>query len=260
MNPPNGPAEMKRTINFTNRQRIEKSRIDITILEAVGSEAPIFDARLDFEGLDLPPEARIVISSYRRSFSMRFDWGTVGNPTAPEDRQLTETPVNPRFRVMVLDGSSRIYAMCDRITPSRGEAGAKSLLWLDEVEGLGQEVWRLDMGDANPILQVNQAISKISTDARDSGIFRSLVIPEVLRSILRQALIEDGADPDGEAGEWEGWMEFLQQFDVGPLPKPGSNDRRDSEETNSWIDQWVNAFVNDRLPARDHYLAARGGN
>ena len=253
---------MKRTFNFTNRLRIEKSRIDITILEAVGSEAPIFSAQLDFEGLDLPPNARIVISSYRLSFVMRFDWGTVGNPTPPKDRRLTETPVNPRFRVMVLapDDSGRIYAMCDRITPSRGEAGARSLLWLDEVHDLGQEVWRLDIGDANPILHVNKAIGNISTDARHSGMFRSLVIPEVLRNILRQALIEEGADPDGEAGEWEDWMEFLQQFDVGPLPKPGPNDRRDPEETHRWIDQWVNAFVNDRLPARDHYLAARSGN
>ncbi len=253
---------MKRTFNFTNRLRIEKSRIDITILEAVGSEAPIFTAQMDFEGLDLPSDARVVISSYRLSFAMRFDWGTVGNPTPPENRRLTETPVNPRFRVMVLspDGSGRIYAMCDRITPSRGEAGAKSLLWLDEVDHLGQEVWRLDMADANPILQVNQAIGNISTDARHSGMFRALVIPDVLRSILRQALIEENADPDGEASEWEDWMEFLQQFDVGPLPQSGSNDGRDPEETNEWIDRWVDAFVTDRLPARDHYLAARGGN
>ncbi len=253
---------MKRSINFTNRQRIEKSRIDITILEAVGSEAPTFTAKLDFEGLDLPPDARIVISSYRLSFAMRFDWGTVGNPTPPEDRRLTETPVNPRFRVMVLapNGSGRIYAMCDRITPSRGEAGTKSLLWLDEVGHLGQEVWRLDMGDGSPTLQVNQAIGNISTDARHSGMFRALVIPDVLRSILRHALIEGNADPDGETSEWEDWMEFLQQFDVGPLPKPGPEDRREPEETNEWIDRWVDAFVTDRLPARDHYLAARGGN
>lgn len=253
---------MKRTFNFTNRLRIEKSRIDITILEAVGSEAPLFAAQLDFEGLELPPEARIVISSYRLSFAMRFDWGTVENPTPPEDRRLTETPVNPRFRVMVLapDGSGRIYAMCDRITPSRGEAGAKSLLWLDEVDDLGQEVWRLDTREGHPTLDVNQAIGNISTDARHSGMFRSLVIPEVLRSILRQALIEEDADPDGESGEWEDWMEFLQQFDVGQLPQPGPDGKRDPEGTHRWIDHWVNAFVNDRLPARDHYLAARSGN
>ena len=37
-------------------------------------------------------------------------------------------------------------------------------------------------------------------------------------------------------------MEFLQQFDVGPLPKPGPDDRRDPEETHRWIDQMGQRF------------------
>ena len=193
---------------------------------------------------------------------MRFDWGTVATPEPPADTRLTETPVNPRFRVMVLspDGSGRIYAMCDRITPSRGEEGVKSLLWLDEVDNLGEEVWRLDIGDPNPVIQVNRDIGNISIDARRNGVFRALVIPEVLRNVLRRALIEDGADPDGETGDWEDWMEFLQQFDVGPLPKPANDDKRDPEETNQWIDRWVNAFVDNRLRARELYVVSRGGN
>ena len=219
---------------------------------------PTFDAALDFDGLELPDDAQIVISPYRLSFAMRFDWGTVGHTQPPEDRRLTETPVNPQFRVMVLapDGSGRIYAMCDRIKPKRGDA-PKSLLWLEEVDTLDEEVWRLDIPDGNPTLQVNESVSDISTDARSNGVFRALVIPQVLRGILQQALIYDHADPDGDSGDWEDWMVFLKQYDVGALPVPDNTGDRDADETNAWIDRWVNAFVGDRLHATAIYAESR---
>ena len=252
---------MIRRLNFTNRKRIDKSRVEISIRESPDNDVPTFDAVLDLGGLELPDDARVVVSPYRLSFAMRFDWGTVGSLIPPEDRRLTETPVNPQFRVMVLapDGSGRIYAMCDRIKPKRGDA-PKSLLWLDEVETLGEEVWHLDIPDGNPTLQVNKSVSDISTDARNNGVFRALVIPQVLRGILQQALIYDCADPDGDSGDWEDWMEFLRQYDVGAIPVPSSTGDRDPEETNQWIDRWVNAFVNSRLKARELYVASRSGN
>ena len=253
---------MKRVVNFTNRRRIDKNKVEIAINESSDGAVPTFTAQLDFGELNLPRDARIVISSYRLSFAMRFDWGTVGEPIPPSDTRLTETPINPMFRVMVLspDRSGRIYAMCDRIRPTRGEDGVKSLLWLDEVDNLEEQVWRLDIGDANPVVQVNRGIANISNDARSNGVFRALVIPEVLRNILKQALIEDNADPDGETGDWEDWMEFLGQLEVGPIPKSGADGHRDAEETGEWIDKWVNAFVNDRLRARELYVASRSGN
>ena len=252
---------MKRTVNFTNRQRIDKSRVEITIIES-DCQPPSFEANLDFGGLHLPLDAQIVISSYRLNFVMRFDWGTVGQPTKPADTRLTETPVNPKFRVMVLspDGSGRIFAMCDQITPNLGEEGVKSLLWLDEDDNLGDEVWRLDIGDGNPVVLVNSAIANISADARSKGVFQALVIPDVLRSILRQALIEDGAEPDGETGDWENWMDFLKQFDVTTLPTPADNGKREPEETNEWINNWISEFLKDRLKARELYIASRSMN
>ena len=248
---------MKRKVNFTNRIRIDKGRVEITITEYDGSP-PSFEADLNFDGLNLPQDARIVVSSYRLSSAMRFDWGTVGQPTKPADTRLTETPVNPKFRVMVLspDGSGRIFAMCDQIRATLGKEGVKSLLWLNEVNNLGEEVWRLEIGDGNPEVQVNSTIPNISADARTNGVFRALAIPDVLRNILRQALIEDGADPDGESGDWEDWMEFLQQIDVGTLPKPVDG-KREMEETDEWINNWISKFLKTRLKAREIYIASR---
>ena len=252
---------MIRKVNFTNRKRIENSRTEIVISESAIADPPSFTAYFDFDDLDLPKDARIVISSYRLSFAMRFDWGTVGSPKPPADTRLTETPINPMFRLMVLapDGSGRIFAMCDRIRPTRGET-PKSLLWLDEVDNLNEEIWRLDTGDGNPVLQVNRHVANISSDARGNGVFRALVIPQVLRNILQQALIQDDADPDGETGDWEDWMDFLNQYDVDPAPKFGAEGHRDPQETNEWIDRWVKAFVDDRLKAREMYIASRSRN
>ena len=207
---------MIRRLNFTNRKRIDKNRVEITIHIPSNGEVPTFDATLNFDGLKLPEDARVVISPYRFSFAMRFDWGTVGSPIPPEDRRLTETPVNPLFRVMVLvpDNSGRIYAMCDRLKPSRGDA-PKSLLWLDEVDTLGEEVWRLEIPDGNPTLQVNKSVSDISTDARTNGAFRALVIPPVLRSILQQALIYDRAGSGrrfGRLGRLDGVSETVRRW------------------------------------------------
>ena len=252
---------MIRKINFTNRKRIEKSRTEIAISESVDGEPPSFTADFNFEDLDLPKDAQIVVSSYRLSFAMRFDWGTVDSPRPPGDTRLTETPTNPMFRVMVLapDGSGRIFAMSDRIRPTRGEE-PKSLLWLDEVDNLDEEIWRLDTGDGNPVLQVNRLVANISSDARSNGVFRALVIPQVLRNILQQALIQDDANPDGETGDWEDWMEFLKHYDVDPVPPFSPDGHRDPQETNEWIDRWVKAFVDDRLKAREIYNATRSRN
>ena len=249
---------MIRRINFTKRVTIPKSKVEITVLDSENQGIPSFNAELDLSDLDIPSDGRIVISSYHRSSGMRFDWGTVENPVPPDDTRLTETPSGPKFRVMVLspDGSGRIYAMCDKITPVRGDDGVKSLLWLEEVDNLGQEVWRLDLGDGNPVLKVNRSVADISRDARNNGVFRALVVPEVLRSVIKHALQNEQADIDDESGDWADWMLFLTQYNIGALPT--NNTDTDEEELARWIDDWVAAFVDDRLRARDIYLTSRG--
>ena len=248
---------MIRRFNYTKRIKLAKSDVAIELSDARKNEPPTFTANLDFSSYDLPSDARIVISSYRLSFAMRFDWGTVSDPTPPEDTRLTETPEAPQFRVMVLapDDSGRILAMADRVKPVRS-SGQQSLLWLNEAE-LGNEVWRLKIGDGMPTLEVNQSIGGISGIARSDQVFQSLVIPDVLREILRKMIIDDDASFDDPDSEWHDWMEFVKQIDIGDLPDAAGDDGRDAEAATQWIDSWIAAFLERRLQASRLYQESK---
>lgn len=50
---------MIRKFNYTGRQKIARSRVDITLFEE--ERIRTFDAAIDFDNLGLPPEARVYI-------------------------------------------------------------------------------------------------------------------------------------------------------------------------------------------------------
>lgn len=247
---------MIRRFNYTKRQRIEKQNIGIEIPEAGESSAPAFSATLNLKDMDLPPDAQIVIEAKRERSSRRFDWGTIASPQAPQDSRLTDMPPNPSFRVMVVtaDGSGRLLALADHIKARRA-GGADSLLWLEEKD-LGKEVWRLDFGEqGNPTMFVNEKIAGISEAVRQDQAFRSLVIPEALRSILTRALIIEECDTDEDDGQWNDWLEFIRKFHDDKIP--GTSNDRDMPARAKWIDEAVEAFAKEKFHASDKYSTTR---
>ena len=246
---------MIRRLNYTQRRRIERRRISIGLYETDDDTPMSFSAELDLSGMGLPPDALVVVIANRDRSSMRFDWGTVANPTPPQDCSLTEIPSNPVFRVMVLalDGSGRLLALADRVKPKRGSV-QESLLWLQE-EDLGKEVWRLDFGDGNPTMLVNRNIPGISSAVREDDSFRSLVIPEALRAILTRALIVEDYDVEDDEGSWSEWIGFVLNFYDQEFP-PTSDDEDTSEKT-EWIEGAVEAFTEQRFHASEQYAAIR---
>ena len=246
---------MIRRFNYTQRRRIEQRRVNIELRETDDDTPMSFSAELDLSGMDLPPDALVVIIANRDRVAMRFDWGTVANPAPPQDYSLTEIPSNPVFRVMILvpDGSGRLLALADRVKPKRGSA-QESLLWLQE-EDLGKEVWRLDFGDGNPTMLVNRNIPNISSAVREDDSFRSLVIPEALRAILTRALIVEDYDVEDDEGSWSEWIGFVRNFYDEEFPS--ISDDEDTTEKMEWIEGVVGAFTEQRFHASDQYAAIR---
>ena len=245
---------MIRRFNFTERKRIEQERVQIEILESGDDRPPEFLATLNLDGMNLPPDAPITIEAYRGRAARRFRWGTVGTPASPLDRLLANIPDNPSFRVKVVasDGSGVLLAMANRIRPRREERQG-ALIWLEESNLLGKEVWRLDFGDGNPKLQVNKNISGIETAVLHDDAFRALVMPEVLRATLWHALIIQGEDLE-DAGEWSELVEFVRSFyDAPPPGASSSEDERIALLT--WIDGAVAAFTQKHFRASDLYMA-----
>ena len=247
---------MIRRLNYTQRARLEQHRINIELHETDDDTPMSFSAELDLDGMGLPSDALVVIIANRNRSEMRFDWGTVTNPSPPQNRQLTEIPSNPSFRVMVLapDGSGRLLALADRIKPKRGGL-QESLLWLKE-EDLGKEVWRLDFADGNPTMLVNKNIPGISAAVREDESFQSLVIPEALRAILTRALIVDEYDIDDDEGSWSEWIGFVRNFYTEEFPSTSDGNGEPTEKS-EWIEEAVEAFTEQRFHASDKYAAIR---
>lgn len=250
---------MIRRLNYTGRTRIEESCVTIAI-EAQEDAPPNFSATLDFSGMELPPTAQVIVEAYRGRAAQRFPWGTVEEPQSPSDTSLVSIPDNPLFRVKVLapDNSGKLLALAKRIRPLQEERSG-SLIWLKE-EDLGQEVWRLDFTDANPTLLVNSAVQGIREAVLKDGAFQSLVIPEVVRAVLVQALIIDDAEPEDAEGQWGEFLGFVRGFYSSSPPSPSDEEEEDARDNAKlqWINGAVEAFTETRFHARTAYERAHG--
>ncbi len=245
---------MIRRFNFTERKRIDQQRVAVKIEER-NDNAPAFTAELDLYGLDLPPEANVIIEAYSGRAAVRFPWGKVRALAPPLDRHLTDMPVNPSFRVKVVapDKSGVLLAMANRVRPHREEHHG-SLVWL-KGEDLGKEVWRLQFaGTGAPTLLVNENIHGIGEAVLRDGAFRGLVMPEVLRAMLTRALLVDDYSPEDDSGDWSELMVFVSGFYGEPIVPNREGDEREARM--EWIDAAVAAFARHHFHASDFYTAA----
>ncbi len=240
----------------TKRQRIEDSHFAISLTELDRNGVASFKAEFNFDNLDVDPDSSFVVEAYRVRRSMRFTWGTISQLQPPSDRRLTEIPGNPLFRLKVLspDGTGRILASRDRIKPNTPE-GAPSLLWLEETSGLGNEVWKIDFDHEVPTILVNSDIDGISADVRQNGRFRALVLPHVVRTILRRALIDDGHAADDHEGQWAEWITFIRNFHNSDFPGYTGDESYDRDEKAKWIETAVRNFTASHFNATQSYLA-----
>ena len=250
-----------RRLNYTQRSRISQQMVTIVLHKPEDdSQTATFDFEMDLESLELPQDALVRVEAYNGRSAMRFDWGTVSHLTPPTYCHLHSVPFPPRFRVMALapDGSGRLLALGDKLTP-RWEDERSSLLPVEFTE-LGMEVWRLnfDENGGNPVLEVNKDIEDINYAVRHDEAFRSLVLPEVLRSILTRALVVEGENPDDdeEGGNWQPWMRFVKDFYHEEYPQISDDEDLDKTAIVGWIDRAVTAFTDKRFRAKTFFEGA----
>lgn len=250
---------MKSRLNSTGRKRVTQNHAQVSIRAAEAHEAPIFDIRLDLSSYGFPDDARVRVEAWRSNAVQRWHYGSVGTPRPPSDqeRRLTDVPTSAQFRVIVVagDGSGLLLGHAPNIRPVLPR---KSLLPVRESDELGEEVWRVDFGDGmdQPELLVNRTVEGISEIVRGDEEFRSLVMPDVLRTILTHVVLVVRQDPDDNESPWEGWFLIARSLvsDQEPpaLPYHRSTDD-DIAEANKWIDRVVVAFADKRLDAADSY-------
>lgn len=253
---------MRRHINSTDRQRILREHVVVSIRESDGGGDTVFELEPDLSGYGFPPEALVRVEASRSNAGQTWDYGTIGARRTPsaEERRLTEFDGKPpHFRVMVVagDGSGRLLGSAMHIPPRTSQ---DSLIHLQEQDGLGDEVWRIEFEDINepPVLLVNRSIPGASEIVRSDAAFRALVMPEVLRAILTRILLVERMDEDSnEGGAWRDWLRFAQsRLPGGDIPAGG--EEPDTGAALEWIDDAVRAFAGQpALSAAATYRGAR---
>lgn len=231
---------MIRRFNYTGRRKLPATDIGFRLLRS--GPVMTFDAQLtNFDSLGLPPSAQIYVEAFHQQTYMRFDFGTVAQIQIPADRRLNDfydgSPVN--FRVKIVDNIrevGRILAEADGIRPIRDddEAQPDSILPVRMVGGMGQEIWRLVWAADGPALELNQEQAGVKEILLRKHIFRSIILPEVLRSVLTRILVEGMDQDDENADNSKLWLKFIASFHDEELP---------GEREVAIVDEWVNRVV-----------------
>ena len=266
---------MIRRFNSTGRTSIPSSRANVTLLrlEGNGRRGPrtgttagaqdttwYFDLKLDLANYRFPADARVRVEAWRGNAFQRWDWGTVGALAQPDEpgRILKDVPETCQFRVFVIDSgdSGLLLGLADKLRP---KLPVESLLPLVPAD-LGSEVWRLDygQGDDMVVLKVNNDLPDFSQAVRTDPVFRGLVMPQVLRSILERALLVEREDPAEPEGRWSPWFDLARSILPGREPPTVGYDAQDDEvaRADRWIDDVVAAFSADKVKALDGYRKA----
>lgn len=223
-------------LNYTGRRRITRDRIGLELVE--GEPNPLVTLVLDLKGQDLEPDAVASLEAHRQTRFMRLDCGTVGKLVPLVNAPLTEFPdaTGIQFRVKVTGPDGQIIAAADKIRPHRpdvGESPTEGLLPF-RAEDLGQEIWRLDLDDDNPIVKVNNRLGDWKATVTSME-FRVLVYPEIVRRIGGWLL--DQADPDSAEGALADWRDFAQSLGTDPTAAPDTDEARIE-----WINDLVDRF------------------
>lgn len=234
---------MKRAFNYTGRKSIPSGAVLVSVDEGGPDGIPTFEVVFDGLGsLGLAETNKLVLEPYVGALSMRFECGTVGSPTLPEDRRLTDIDQGAaiRFRVLVIDDASdpcRIVASGVISAGDKDEAEHKrSILQLTETASLGERLWRLDLeGDAMPELLVNSRFPGMKARLIGDPLVQGLVFPAVVAELLNELLRGHAQDDCAWVKAWSVYAESLAKRQ---LPE----DDYDDDDIDEFIRDCVEAF------------------
>jgi len=242
---------MKRTINYTGRKRIAGKHFSIDLNRDKNS-VKSFTANIDLNDLNLPAEAAVYVEAYHLSDYQRYRFGTVSNPTALDETDLSKLgyPENLTFRIIVVDETGirgRILAHAAGIRPTKiGDKlyRKESILPVD-FRDIGHQSWTMRYeSSGEPVLVINENLR--NTAKADSRFF-VYVYPAALREALLHMIFITKIDVS-EPEEWQGnWLTFARQY-VADMPDPFNPDDEGFEDVEvlEWVDRVVEGFCNSR--------------
>lgn len=248
---------MKSHINSTGRKKISHELLVFTLNRDAEGRPLSFEADLSgLSTLGLPPDASVIVEPFVNSSSMRFEFGTVGALLQPGDRRLDDLDRDAGdvlFRVKVIDRADaslgRLLAAADRLPEATHEEPSERFKPLLPVKAvpLGERLWCVQItGGDRPLLCLNSRVPHLADELRRSSLFRSAVLPEAFREVVRAMLESSPADVPW----YEDWRSFLT-ITLGQQDPEESVDEDSHEEyldavTNALTEKW--RFASTLLP------------
>lgn len=231
---------MTRRFNYTDRQRITSDHFQAQTI----SEHPLrVSLTLSLQDLKLEPEHHLVVEPYVGNVSKRILCGTVGNPEIPNVIDLSDLKTGGaiQFRVKVFQKDGLLIASGERIRliGQDEETGRKPLLPVETDASMGDEVWRVAVGDSvHPKLILNSRVPSLKDRLVEDPVIGGAIVLPAVREVLRVLSANLGGDvwqPD--------WLEFARRYEPDTDPEVGFEDDDDAED---WVNKIVSAFAEDQ--------------
>lgn len=237
-----------RRLNYTHRKRITRDQVVIS-LDKTPEGQLVHEAEFALRDV-FPADAEIIVEAHRQERRVRFSYGTIGVPKPPSDTVLRDFGMDerPLFEVKIVassaKGQGQLLGLAEGLRPEEGgpRSARRTPLLPVEPRDLGHRSWSLDLSDG-PLLQVNKAVGNWSEVAA-SHEFRWLVLPEVVRRVLHNVVVEQKVRDlsDDDLNEWPGrWLLFANSL---PGMEPLSD--QSEEQVEDWIDNAVEQFCRSR--------------
>jgi len=234
---------MKRTFNYTDRKRIERSDVRITLREERGGF--VFDASLNLSRYQFPRKAAVYVEAYRDNQWKQFDFGAIEKIIPQQKRDLTEFQSSAgllfRVRVVMVSDRYKLIGEADRlpfVKSGSEDDKRRHIIVPESSSSLGDLLWKLEMDGEIPRLLVNSKALPTWESFATNDLFIALVYPEVLRQVLNKIVNIDEFSEDDEDGWQSDWIKFAKTFDdPGELPKANSDEMKD------WIDSVIRNFA-----------------
>jgi hypothetical protein len=239
---------MIRRFNYTGRVKIPRNRVDISLFK--DKNGKYFKAKIDLEGLDLPPDAQVYIEPNFKGVYQRFNFGTVKDFKEPENTRLNELPETELayFDISIVDEKSKVGLL---LAKAKGVAVSTDGLPNDRIPllpvvpvDLKNQFWKLSFDtsdDGRPLLEINRNIPDVFEMARNDIKFISLIYPTAFRGVLLRLLEEGDFDADDDSWIFQ-WNKFISSV-LGIKNRPEMDSEGSiSAEQEAWVDECVNEY------------------
>ena len=244
---------MSPTFNYTDRKTIYQRDVMVSAQPGEGSEVVM---RADLTHYEFPFDAIARVEANTRSTVWNLYEGSIRGLERPRRVPLGDIGdwrlVQWRLKVADRD-TGRLLGSSARFKLEDADDEASGLLRVrpDNSGQLGQLLYRLELErHVGPTLVLSEPLWRERQSIRDDALFRGVLLPDIVRQVLRFAVLDadlfdpDEADsPDNWFGEWVAWMESypgLEGF-VDSL----SDLRGDKDGILDWIEGAVTSFASN---------------